>query len=242
MIARKARLESVIEGARKQPREDLITSALFGTIKFLTPSGRSEALRALTGKALHAQLDIFLWPCFKFMDSLAEPDVVLRARAKDGPVFWIVEVKWGAPLGPDQVGREISALAHGICRRGGLSEGPRKIVGYTLLGAEAKHTVVMDKAVKQFRELEVVSLAWPVVAERLRQVERHNTADPGLAAWAEAAGAFLRTTSKGSVLGNWPELCTPASASYGFDAGRNLVPGAAAMPVPSAHFDFAERV
>ena len=107
VVAGKARLDIVIDGVGKQPREDLITSALFGTIRFLAPLSRSIALEALIGAKLEGIVDVHLWPYLRGEGENSEPDVVLAIQSGPNLDYWIVEVKWGANLGDDQIGREI---------------------------------------------------------------------------------------------------------------------------------------
>ena len=240
--ARKARLDRVIDGVGKQPREDLITSALFGTIQFLSAPAQKLALKALIGQELRGDAEIFLWPYLRHPEENAEPDVVLRARTDDGPAYWIVEVKWGASLSDEQVGREVRTLRDGECLRGGLPAENRNVIGYTLLGAEMKHTEAMQVAEGEFSKLTFHSLTWPAVTERLRRLSTEKNDDPGLISWTRTAEDFLRGTPKGSVLGSWPpDIMMPPAASFTFAAGRQFDPGNAVGSVPAAQFNFTER-
>ena len=236
--ARKARLERVIDGVGKQPREDLITSALFGTIQFLSPPARRLALQALLGGELGGDAEIYLWPYLKHSGENAEPDVVLRVNTDKGLGYWIVEVKWGAPLGDEQIGREIRTLGDGECRRGGMPfERNRNVVGYTLLGAEPKHAASMQTAQEQFNDL-IHSETWRKVTERLRKLASQSNDDPGLKAWAGTAEDFLRGTPKGSVLDQWSDLIMPAGSEFTFAASRQFNFKNTVGSIPAAHFNF----
>lgn len=234
--AKKARLDRVIDGVGKQPRENLITSALFGTIQFLSAPAQSLALKALIGQELPDGAEIFLWPYLRHPEENAEPDVVLRIRTDDGPAYWIVEVKWGAPLGDEQVGREVRTLRDGECRRGGLPAENRNVIGYTLLGAEMKHTEAMQVAEGAFPALKFHSAKWPDVTTRLNRLSTESNDDPGLTSWARTAEDFLRGTPRGNVLGPWsPDIMMPQDASFTFTP-KNPV-----GPVSAAQFIFTER-
>ena len=213
IIARKARLEKIIEGAGKQPREDLITSAIFGTLRLLTPLSRSVALRCLADDGWDGDCDVYLWPFIRTGDEQAEPDVVLR-RA-DGQ-FWIVEVKWGAGFQPDQIQKEIRVTQDGECLRRPLPAGPRQVAGYTLLGAEAKHTLELEKARNAFPELPITSLSWPEVAACLSDLIRRRQLEPGLKAWAEMTLGFLLETKQGRILSGWGRVEMPPPALFHF--------------------------
>ncbi|WP_313137898.1 hypothetical protein [Paracoccus jeotgali] len=231
----------MIDGVGKQPREDLITSALFGTIQFLSDSAQELALQALVGCELPGSSEIFLWPYLSCPGENAEPDVVLRVGADGAPVYWVVEVKWGAPLGDEQIGREIRTLRDGRCRRGGLPAADRKVIGYALLGAEAKHSESMQAAEEKFPDVAFNSVAWPKVTERLRRLSTES-GDRGLTSWARTAENFLSGTPKGSLLGAWPpNIDVPPAASFTFSAGRQFDFNNAVESVAAAQFNFITR-
>lgn len=214
VVARKARMEMVIDGLGKQPREDLVTSALFGTVRFLTAEGQKRALEALLGATISGPVDIYLWPYLRGEEEIAEPDVVIRSIDDS---YWIVEVKWGADLGENQVEREIRSVHQGECRRGGLPKGRRKVVGYTLLGALDKHAPAVDDARREMGDaLSLNSMPWTAVTERLRELVKKNADDPGLVAWAKLAATFLGGEPEGRVLGEWPTLKMPQSCRFLF--------------------------
>ncbi len=216
VVARKARMDMVIDGLGKQPREDLVTSALFGTLRFLTPEGQEIALEALVGAKIPGPVEIHLWPYFRGNGENSEPDVVIKFGEDS---YWIVEVKWGAGLGADQVGREIRTVRAGECRRGGLPEANRKVVGYTLLGALDKHMLAMDGARPEVAfGVTTFALRWLDVTERLRVLAKSNTDDLGLLAWSQLAAAFFGGEPEGKVLGDWPALQMPSPCSFAFSA------------------------
>ena len=236
VVARKARMEMVIDGLGKQPREDLVTSALFGTLRFLTSTGQQRAIEALLGVALAGPVEIFLWPYLRGRGENSEPDVVIRSV--DGS-YWIVEVKWGAGLGADQVGREIRTVQNGECRRGGLPKGSRKVVGYTLLGALDKHTSAMDGARRDVGDvINLFALPWTAVTENLRALVKGSSEDLGLVSWARLAASFLGGEPEGKVLGEWPDLQFPLSCSFPFSRDESFVQNSGIADVLECRFTF----
>lgn len=239
--SRKARLEKIIDGVGKQPREDLITSALFGTIEFLSPPSRGVALGALTGWHPLESQKIHFWPFFQLEAERAEPDIVLAARNGDGWDYWIVEVKWGAGLGDDQIEREIRTLQQGSCLRGEIGKKPRNVVGYTLLGAEARHHASIASIGNQVSGVQFDAIPWTKITEKLRSLTNDEGSDPGLIAWACTAATFLSGTRKGSILGKWPILDEVRYGSFGFSADRNLAITEAEHHVEPEYFNFTAR-
>ena len=241
VVAGKARLDVVIDGVGKQPREDLITSALFGTIRFLSPVSRSIALEALIGAKLEGVVDVHLWPYLRGDGENAEPDVVLKIDRGRGLEYWVVEVKWGASLGDDQIGREIRTVRLGECRRGGLPNGDRKVVGYTLIGAVRRHAAAMEEARRDFgQHLSIYDFQWTAITERLRRLFENNHDDSGLAAWAILAARFLDGQPEGSVLGEWPEMTKPEKCAFAFNADERFDFAAHLTSVKQCSFNFEE--
>lgn len=246
VVAKKARMERILDGAKRNPREDLVTSSLFGMLRLLTPESRQAALSVLCDHPLPSDAKIYLWPFFVGESENSEPDVVLEFMKDGQRAFWIVEVKWGAPLGADQCAREIRTVARGRCRRGGVPAGERRVLGYTLLGAEAQH----QKAVKDLRctvqnGLEAVpidgirSLEWTTAAENLRALEG-GAVDAGLKSWSALSANFLAGQPQGAVLGAWPTMTMPVKGSFAFDdEERFALPPMTA--VPATRYDFREN-
>ena len=246
VIAKKARMEKILHDAKRNPREDLVTSSLFGMLRLLTPEARQAALSVLCDYPVPSDAKIYLWPFFVGEGENSEPDVVLEFMKDGRRAFWIVEVKWGAPLGADQCAREIRTVAHGRCRRGGVPAGERKVLGYTLLGAEPQHQMAMaDLHRTVLNGLEAVpidairSLEWTAAAESLRVLES-DAADPGLKSWSRLSANFLAGQPQGAVLRDWPTMTIPAKGSFLFDDEERFV-----LPpmnaVPATRYDFREN-
>lgn len=224
VIAKKARMAKILHGAKRNPREDLVTSSLFGVLPFLTPAARQAALSVLCDHPLPSDAKIHLWPFFVGNGENSEPDVVLEFTREGRTAYWIVEVKWGAPLGADQCAREIRTVACGRCRRGGVLLGPRRLLGYTLLGAERHHELAVATLREDIRngELKAVpfegirSLKWTTAGENLRELEA-TSSDPGLKAWARLSANFIAGQPQGAVLRNWPRMTLPGKGCFAFD-------------------------
>lgn len=222
VIAGKAKMARILDGAERSPREDLVTSSLFGTLRFLTPAARIAALTNLSGHSFEDDAVIHLWPYFKGHPKDAEPDVVLETTIAGEPALWIVEVKWGASLGDDQAAREIVNTRSGDCKRGQVKlPTPRQVYGYTLLGAERKHDAEMEK-LENRKEVGSVTkihrLTWKEVAARLLVLSRRPDIDAGLKAWAAVAAHFLLSQPHGRTLELWPKLKMPTEFEYNFRA------------------------
>ncbi|MFT4795042.1 MAG: hypothetical protein ACJAVR_003870 [Paracoccaceae bacterium] len=237
VVARKARLSCIIDGVGKQPREDLITSAIFGTLRFLTPEARALALEALCGHQFEGDVLIYLWPFFQGDGGGSEPDVVLEETVEGRRAYWIVEVKWGAGLGEDQAAREIRSVESGHCRRGELPKGPRHVMGYTLLGAEKKHEKAIEDLRGGYPQTPAITVwTWKDMCDRLRSLV-DTTSDTGLVAWARLAANFLAGEPQGAVLGPWPAMTMPEACTFSFDEEFEL-PSIPA--VPETHYDYRE--
>lgn len=234
IAAKKARLDVIIEGKGKQPRENLITSQFFGTVRFLSSSAQKLALETIVGAQLEGEAIIHLWPKF----GRTEPDVVLELTRGIDTRYWIVEVKWGADFSSeDQASREIDAVRRDACYREGLGGQPRDVVGYTLLGAEGKHKDQMESLVAtRGGKLSIRSRRWPEVTTALRQLEANQ--DGGLAAWARCAANFLVQAGVGAALDNWPEMTMPESGSYRYSTTGHFGWGGSFRTVPACEFHF----
>ncbi|MEI4488983.1 hypothetical protein V8J36_22620 [Frigidibacter sp. MR17.14] len=247
VIAKKARMSKILHDAKRNPREDLVTSSLFGVLPFLTPAARQEALSVLCGHPLPSDAKIYLWPFFVGNGESSEPDVVLEFTHEGRAAYWIVEVKWGAPLGADQCAREIRTLSFGRCRRGGVPPGPRKVLGYTLLGAERHHELAVATLHEDARsgKLKAVpaegirSLKWTTAGGNLRLLEAASF-DPGLKAWAGLSANFIAGQPQGAVLRTWPKMTPPGRGGFAFDGEEKF-----ALPsmtyVQKARYEFGDK-
>jgi len=241
IAAGKASIRQIVEGS-KQPREDLVTSALFGTMEFLTASGRRRALQAVINWNADSDPEIHLWPRFERASGWVEPDVVVSYEVLGQKTFVLIEVKWGAPLGLKQALDEIEGLQRAQCLRGGASlshEPPRVLASFILLGKEPHHDAGLNNLGTRIAESH--SIPWHEVTARLRRLialERRAPTDHGLLRWAMAAESFLASTSKGQKFGRWPDIRPVARRHYLFSTNRLLFQGAAMKWPGSGRYGF----
>lgn len=179
----KTKPDRLTGGFGRQPREDVITSAIFGPLRLISDPwlaldallGRPQPEQAWTGAS---SLSIDLWRRF----GTQEPDVILTASFPDrAPLRVLVEVKWGADLGARQLPRYIEAMAE-------ASMAPDRIV---LLGCEPKHRPVLEE-----EGLGAEPRTWRDAARDLRRL-RGGSGAPSL--WADAVFSFLQRTEKGHL-------------------------------------------
>lgn len=218
---KKARLDRLIKGASKQPREDLITSTLFGPLDFMPRESRPKALRALLGLELGDASKMVLWPRFYRGSRRVEPDILII----DDQHWHIVEVKWGAHLGVGQLERQLDAVAKWDCRRQGLGSAPRNVETITILGFERHHAPQVAACVGN--PVPVRPRTWQEVARDMWQLKIDSR--DALASWAQQVHQFLTNTPKARTMTGWPELVATGSGCLTFDAMRpiHLTPVAA---------------
>jgi hypothetical protein len=245
VIAKKARMDKILEDTKRNPREDLVTSSMVGVLRLLQPEARQIALSILCDHLLPSDARIYLWPFFCNEHESSEPDVVLEFLEDGLRAYWIIEVKWGAALGSDQCAREIRTVVSGQCRRGGVPPGKRRVRGYTLLGAEHHHQEAIAELRRAVRSgLENVpvdrirSLEWCAVTEKLRALE-HQTDDQGLRSWAHLSANFLAGQPQGAVLGPWPKMTMLSRGGFAFDVEERF-PLPLMVEVPATQYSFGE--
>jgi len=93
----------------RRTQEDEITSVVFGPLDFMATDSRRRLVAHLFGVPIADDSDVSLefWPRWDGV----EPDVVFIETAKNATrKAFVIEVKWNAPLGEDQVGRQIRAI------------------------------------------------------------------------------------------------------------------------------------
>ena len=191
---RKARMERLTGGGGREPREDMVTSALFGPLMMLRRSGRGLGAMLGIGRLEAAEvIDIALWP--RFGADRAEPDVVLNVRFpnSDRPSLRVlVEVKWGAPLGPAQIERYVELM-----NKQGQSPG-----FVVLLGYEPQHERILFEE-EASTGLDVVRRSWRDVARAMKQL---SGSEGAVAIWASQVRRFLQQTEKGHLFAGLKSL------------------------------------
>jgi hypothetical protein len=106
--------EEVFNGKRR-PQEDMVTSAVFGSLRLMSPEDRRKAIEVILGEkcftaaefSIGSDVEIGLWPCLQGAENrrYVEPDVLLTCSGKTV----VIEVKWHAPLSERQLEQQIEA-------------------------------------------------------------------------------------------------------------------------------------
>ena len=209
-------------GTVRRPQEDLVTSAVLGTLTFLPAPDRRRALDCLLGDTARSVADlppdgdvtVGLWPSLPGAGErfVVEPDAIV---AVGGRVV-IVEVKWHAPLPGRQIADEIAAaLAHETNRSDTGSE-RREVAALLLLGG-------MWSGPDELDGVPVIGRTWRNLSADLAPAETHNaTTDTPFRRWRDAVGRFLRATDLGHVFTglNADALGAPGKTTYRFGPGR----------------------
>lgn len=191
--------EKVFSGKRR-PQEDMVTSAVFGTIRLMSPHDRRKSLEVLLGhdicqKAGFSQdhdIDVMLWPRLNGLEGRrhVEPDVLLHSASKTA----IVEVKWHAPLSERQLEQQIEAV------------GPENISAVVMLGEVGVAERILDTPC--FRR------TWRDVSGDLQDWQ--GEAETSLSRWVATMRSFLQETDMGRVFGGLPALPDPGRIGFRF--------------------------
>ncbi|EBA05877.1 hypothetical protein [Sagittula stellata] len=182
----------------KRPQEDLVTSAVFGSIRLMPLDAQRPALSTLLGEKViddhlpgTGQIKIDLWPRFHKVGRIyVEPDVVLTCDAR----CLVVEVKWHAVLGKDQLEDQV------------LSVDP-KASAVVLLGENDQRDAVHG--------VPLFPRSWRSVAESCGRAARETSQ---ISSWANTIAEFLKQTDVGAVFTGIPEpiLHAPYLTEYYF--------------------------
>ncbi|MBU2772506.1 hypothetical protein HMI48_00830 [Acidithiobacillus ferrooxidans] len=155
----------------RRTQEDEITSTVFGPLDFMQAATQGKIIAALFGREPLPEtnsISIEFWPCY----GNVEPDVVFFEHLKNGDKnAYIIEVKWNAPLGADQVGRQI-ADAQSI-------EGIRDTSHIVL----SRHVLEVDTPSK--------NVTWMDFKDRIIALKQTFSKDHALDKWANLTVSFL---------------------------------------------------
>lgn len=186
--------EKTFNGKRR-PQEDMVTSAVFGSIWQMSQLDRYGSLEILlgheafkaTGFTPEVDINVSFWPRLPGHAGRmhVEPDIILKAADK----LVIVEVKWHAPLSKRQLEQQVKAV------------GSDKITAVVMLGEAS----VQDKicGVRAFRR------TWRDVAAELQKAN-------GPRRWQATMLAFLQETDMGRVFAGLSVMDDPRGASFQF--------------------------
>ncbi len=190
------------------PLEDVVTSTVFGPLEFMGQACRTDAI-ALLGQALslpttcaNGEIRAHFWPRFGLADEAlrtryAEPDLVFSDD--HGPLI-VFEVKWGAPLGRNELAAQWASLPPNSRRR----------AVHVLLVQEPRlyrDDIEADVALIERRNLgpwNPLLRGWDLLAALPMLAARPGMSD-GVRAWATAIGALLRREHRFTMHG-WDAL------------------------------------
>lgn len=192
--------EKVFVGKRR-PQEDMVTSAVFGSIWLMPPENRRKAIELVLGaECLQAaqfltdhDIEIDFWRRLPLVGRRdVEPDVLLACGNKT----LIVEVKWKSRLGEDQIKDQIEAA----------KEADLKVTAVMLLGhGEVGET---ESGPQRFHR------TWRHVSGDL-QKWTDETGTP-LDRWVQTMHAFLQETDMGRVFDGLPHVQNPGRITFNF--------------------------
>ncbi|UFZ03487.1 hypothetical protein LQG66_30375 [Bradyrhizobium ontarionense] len=178
----------LIEGRRVI--EDVITSTLFGPLKFMDANSAGQILSWFSRRKpeSHAKVrDVQFWPRFQVDERSAneytiEPDLVIDGYVDNEAFRWIIEVKWDAMLHLQQVQDQVR-----IC-----SEGQRDWVHISL---------VKSADLASFECADTIIIQWNQVLSALQEVIRSGEAKGSSSIWCKDAVAFLEKLGIGAFEG-----------------------------------------
>lgn len=155
----------------RRTQEDEITSTIFGPLDFMSV----EALRKVIGSLFERELppkssniSIEFWPGY----DRVEPDVVFIEDLEDKRKnAYIVEVKWNAPLGEEQVERQIDAVE--------AIEGIHRTSHIVL----SRHILNVDAQSR--------NLTWMDFKDRVISLKKSTSTDRALTKWIDLVDCFL---------------------------------------------------
>ncbi|WP_308388527.1 hypothetical protein [Acidithiobacillus sp. AMEEHan] len=155
----------------RRTQEDEITSTIFGPLDFFS----EETVRSIIGeifgfffKSSDSKLSLSFWPRYNNV----EPDLVFTEEHSDGSGdAYVIEIKWNAPLGDEQVERQIQAIE---------AEDHLRLAGHIVL---SRYAIDVAKPSR--------NLTWMDFKDRCLELSEKNAIDPIAKKWAKLVGAFL---------------------------------------------------
>ena len=195
-------LEAIARGKLTDEKipEDAITSSVFSPLRALPP----ETIWRVVGDAMISReaypnvlgrftgeppihVGIELWPWLRGEKSV-EPDVLITVEFPDGKrLAVLVEVKWNAPLGFDQISHQRDALAADHSRQAYSHR-----LNLLLVRSRAQADAGRDPCINEI-ENQVVICTWAEFAHRLAMLELIDQ-EPMLKGWKDMLIRALRRT------------------------------------------------
>lgn len=191
----------------RRPQEDMVTSAVFGSIKLMSIEDRAQALALLLGEdhfsdtsdpADPGDIRIDLWPYLTGMADRrgVEPDVLLVTPDKTV----IIEVKWHAPLSDNQIQHQIDAVND--------SEDYPNAAAVVVLG-----DATVDEKIQIAKRR-----TWRDVSGAVQDRQRFPVASAPFGAWLNVMHAFLQQTDMARIFNGLSALNeSPLATQFCFD-------------------------
>ncbi len=177
----------------KRPQEDMVTSAVFGTIRLMSSNDRHEAIRVIVGEKCFkeagfeeaADITIDLWKRYYPPDrKYVEPDVLLTCNDKT----LIIEVKWHATLSDQQIEQQIEQQIDAV--------GKGNVSAIMMLGYEKIPEKINGKIGFQ--------RTWRDVSGEV-QIRLRDKKDPApFRDWLDLMRRFLQQTDMGRIFNGIP--------------------------------------
>lgn len=212
---------------KRRPQEDMVTSAVFGSILLMSPEDRRRALEIILGRECfeavgfsgNADIDISLWPRLEGLEGrrYVEPDALLFCAGKTV----IVEVKWHASLSDCQIEQQIEVAVKRLTGH--------IVTAVVLLGEAGVEDEVFGMPC--FRR------TWRDVSGELQLWT--SKANSSLERWVKTMSAFLQKTDMGRVFEGLSTLTDSDNAIFQFKrAGRTPWLNSAPSAVEPVHYNF----
>ncbi|SDG51998.1 hypothetical protein [Alloyangia pacifica] len=185
---------------KRRPQEDMVTSAVFGSISQMSPEDRYGAIEILLGRDAFKEtgftpeddIDLDFWPRLAGPAGRrhVEPDILLKSAGRTA----VVEVKWHAPLSERQLEQQVEAA------------GTESITAVVMLGEAGVEDEICG--VRAFRR------TWRDVAAELQKASAPRRSP--LWRWQATMLAFLQETDMGRVFAGLSAIADPDGASFQF--------------------------
>lgn len=155
----------------RRTQEDEITSTVFGPLDFMPGADLVKVIGVLFEGNLSPRstnISIKFWPSY----NKVEPDVVFLEYLDNGAKnAYVVEVKWNAPLGEEQVERQIDAVM--------MIEGIHSISHIVL----SRHALDVDAPSR--------NLTWMDFKDRIIDFKKSASTDRAITKWVDLVDCFL---------------------------------------------------
>ncbi|WP_141688303.1 hypothetical protein [Bradyrhizobium paxllaeri] len=170
--------------------EDVITSTLFGPLKFMSPGHSGQILSWLTRQQCNVEAEVWsiqLWPRLSVDEASAneytiEPDLIIDGCLGKKPFRWIIEVKWDAVLHRQQVQDQVR-----ICTK------------YQANWIHVSLVKSADLAAFEFPGTTIIQ--WNQALRVLQDVLRSGAAEGASLIWCKDVIAFLEKLGVGTFEG-----------------------------------------